>query len=86
MPGQKSQRIILIGFMATGKSAVGKLLAKKLGWKHLDCDALVERSRGMSVRRIFEAKGEAVFRAAVMRQGVPVSDVLQVWLDVSTHL
>ena len=64
MPVPRRERIVLIGFMATGKSAVGKLLAKKLGWKHLDCDALVERSRGMSVRRIFEAKGEAVFRSA----------------------
>lgn len=54
--------IILIGFMGTGKSAVGKRLAKRLGWPFVDVDHLIEDSIGMSIPRIFSEKGEAIFR------------------------
>lgn len=54
--------VVLIGFMATGKSTVAGLLAKKLGWPAYDCDAWIEKAKGMSVARIFEKEGEAEFR------------------------
>jgi len=54
--------IVLIGFMGTGKTAVGKLLAKRLRRRFVDVDQLIERRAGRSVRQIFTAWGEARFR------------------------
>jgi len=54
--------IILTGFMGTGKTAVGKKLAKRLGWKFIDVDELIERSAKTSIAKIFTEHGEAVFR------------------------
>jgi shikimate kinase len=56
------QNIALIGFMAVGKSAVGRNLAKRLGRRFVDLDRMIEKSAGMKVRDIFERKGEAYFR------------------------
>lgn len=58
----KPKKIIITGFMGTGKSMVGKLLASKLRWLFFDTDALAENSEGMAVADIFERKGEAHFR------------------------
>ncbi len=57
-----TQNITLIGFMAVGKSAVGRNLAKRLGLRFVDLDRLIEKSAGMKVREIFEQKGEVYFR------------------------
>ena len=54
--------IILTGFMATGKTTVGKLLAEKLGYEFVDTDEIVVSRSGMSVAEIFRVKGESVFR------------------------
>lgn len=54
--------IILTGFMATGKTTIGKLLAKHLGYKFVDTDELIIQRAGMPVADIFRQKGEAVFR------------------------
>ncbi len=54
--------IILTGFMGTGKTAVGKKLAKRLGWKFVDVDELIERSAKIPIAKIFAEHGEAVFR------------------------
>ena len=54
--------IILTGFMATGKTTVGKLLAKHLGYEFVDTDELIVQRAGMSVSEIFRKKGEDVFR------------------------
>ena len=54
--------IILTGFMGTGKTAVGKKLAKRLGWKFVDVDELIEKSAKASIADIFTQHGEAVFR------------------------
>ena len=54
--------ITLTGFMGTGKTAVGRKLAKRLGWKFLDIDELIESSAKMSIREIFAEHGEPVFR------------------------
>lgn len=54
--------ITLTGFMGTGKTAVGKQLAKRLGWRFVDIDRLIEERAGKSVARIFAEHGEAVFR------------------------
>jgi len=54
--------IILTGFMGTGKTAVGKRLAKRLGWTFVDVDALIETGARRSIAQIFSERGEAVFR------------------------
>ncbi|MGE5854490.1 MAG: shikimate kinase [Deltaproteobacteria bacterium] len=56
------KNIALIGFMAVGKSAIGRTLAKKLRRRFVDLDRVIERAEGSKVREIFEHKGEAYFR------------------------
>ena len=55
-------RVALIGFMGSGKSTVGRLLASRLGYAFLDLDAWIEGQRGQSIRQIFETEGEEAFR------------------------
>ena len=55
--------IVLIGFMGTGKSAVGRAIARRLGARHLDTDAEIEREAGCTIPELFAAEGEAAFRA-----------------------
>lgn len=55
--------IVLIGFMAAGKTAVGKALADRFGFDFMDTDALVEESARSTVPKIFEALGEEGFRS-----------------------
>jgi shikimate kinase len=57
-------RIVLAGFMGSGKSTVGALLAEKLGWKFVDLDREIERRDGRSVPQIFAESGEQAFRKA----------------------
>ena len=56
------ENIALVGFMATGKSAVGRNLARKLHRRFVDLDALIEKTEGRNVRDIFAEKGESYFR------------------------
>jgi shikimate kinase len=54
--------IYLLGFMGSGKSTVGKLLAEVLGWPLIDLDTIIEAGQGLSIREIFENSGEPFFR------------------------
>lgn len=54
--------IILIGFMGSGKTSVGKILAIKLLKTFADVDTIIEKEQGSSVTEIFKEKGEAYFR------------------------
>lgn len=54
--------IILTGFMGTGKSAVGRKLAKRLDMEYLDTDELIEERERSSIHHIFDEKGESYFR------------------------
>ena len=55
-------RIALIGFMGSGKSTVGRILARSLGYGFVDLDSEIEKHEGMSIPRIFEERGEQAFR------------------------
>ncbi|MDT3703622.1 MAG: shikimate kinase, partial [Thermincola sp.] len=72
--------LVLIGFMGTGKSTVGKKLAKKLGLKFVDTDQEVERVCGMTVNQIFKKFKEVRFRseekAALRRLTVNTGQVI----------
>ena len=54
--------IVLIGFMGTGKSAVGHLLASELKLDYLDTDQLIEQTEDRTIAEIFESDGEPYFR------------------------
>ncbi len=62
-----ASRILLIGMMGSGKSTIGRALAARLGWPHLDSDAQVEQRTGRTVPEILEEDGEAAFRAEEKR-------------------
>lgn len=54
--------IYLTGFMGSGKSTVGPILANTLGWDFFDLDKLIENKTGKKIREIFEQEGENYFR------------------------
>lgn len=59
----RGRAIVLMGFMGTGKSEVGRRLAQRLGRAFVDTDQLVEDRTGKRVAAIFAEDGEATFRA-----------------------
>ena len=54
--------LYLVGFMGTGKSTIGRLLARQLNFQFLDSDHEIERTQGKAVTQIFAEEGEAKFR------------------------
>lgn len=58
-----ARNLILTGFMGTGKSAVGRLVAERLGRDFVDTDQLIESRTGRSIPELFAQHGEAHFRA-----------------------
>ena len=61
-PVPECRMLCLTGFMGSGKSTVGRLLAAQLAWHFADLDAEIERHTGLPISQIFEQKGEPVFR------------------------
>ena len=55
-------KLILTGFMATGKSSVGPIVARRLGWEFVDVDTIVVARAGKPIAQIFADHGEAHFR------------------------
>lgn len=60
--GKKYSKIYLTGFMGSGKSSVGKILAKTNGFRFYDIDREIELKKKLSIKEIFEKKGELYFR------------------------
>src|SRR3989449_10601935 len=56
------RNVVLIGFMGTGKSEVGQLLARRLGWTFIDTDRRIEARQRATVAQIFARHGEEYFR------------------------
>lgn len=56
------RNIVLVGFMGTGKTTVGRILANRLGWTFTDTDAFIQEQAGMTISRMFEEHGEPFFR------------------------
>ena len=61
-PADDDAPIFLIGFMASGKTTVGRLLAERLDWTFVDLDKVIEDGAERTVPDIFAAEGEAGFR------------------------
>ncbi|HKS96943.1 MAG TPA: shikimate kinase [Terriglobia bacterium] len=62
MSRHRRKLIYLLGFMGSGKSTVGALLARELGWPFIDLDTTIETAQGRTIREIFEKEGETPFR------------------------
>ena len=56
------QNIVLVGYMGSGKTSVGKALADNKGYKFIDTDSMIEEKTGRSISDIFAADGESAFR------------------------
>jgi len=61
-PQARIQMICLAGFMGSGKTTVGTLLARQLAWRFVDLDDRIEESAGLRIPEIFERFGEPAFR------------------------
>ena len=59
--------VFLVGYAGSGKSSLGKRLARRLGVRFVDTDKLVEQSEGASIADIFHYEGEEYFRIAERR-------------------
>lgn len=70
---KRSPGLYLVGFMASGKTTIGRLLAEELGWTFADLDEDIEAAQGVVIAEIFDARGEEEFRKieqAAMRKRV----------------
>ena len=63
----KKPNLYLVGFMGTGKSTVGRVVAQRIGLQFIDSDHAIEQWQGRSVAEIFASEGEAAFRAMERR-------------------
>lgn len=59
---EKARCIVLVGMPGSGKTTVGRELAKRLGWRFVDCDHELEARTGVKIPTIFEIEGEEGFR------------------------
>jgi shikimate kinase len=73
---KRTPGIYLVGFMASGKTTIGRLLADELGWAFADLDEDIEAQQGRSIAEIFDSDGEEEFRtierAAIRKRVVEV--------------
>ena len=60
----KAEKVYLVGFMAAGKTTVARALARRLDWRAIDIDEMVEQRERMPVADIFAKQGEPYFRIA----------------------
>ena len=64
------ENIVLVGFMGSGKTYCGRLIAKQMGWRHVDCDRRIELREKRNIAEIFAKKGEDYFRKAESKSSV----------------
>ena len=62
LPAAPIRRIVLTGFMGSGKTTVGPLVAARLGWRFIDVDDVIVAETGMAITEFFARHGEAAFR------------------------
>ena len=59
---KSKENLVFLGMMGSGKSSIGLLIAKKLKFDFIDVDKEIEKELGISIKKIFETKGETYFR------------------------
>lgn len=76
---RQSGNIFLVGMMGSGKTTIGRLLAKQLNKTFIDCDEEIQKRTGVSVTHIFDVEGEAGFRkreTAVIHELVRLDNIV----------
>lgn len=74
-----NDKIYLVGFMGAGKSSVARALARRLGWRAVDVDEMIEQRERQSVAALFAKHGEPYFRAverAVLMEQIPTRHIV----------
>jgi shikimate kinase len=66
--------VYLTGFMGSGKSTIGPILANTLGWEFFDLDKVIENKTGMVIKEIFDVNGEDYFRTLERKTLLEISD------------
>jgi len=66
-------RVVLVGFMGAGKSAVGACLAERLGYQFEDMDQRIEERTGRTIAALFEERGEETFRKEERREAAALA-------------
>ena len=59
---KSKENLVFLGMMGSGKSSIGSIIAKRLNLNFIDIDKEIENEIGISIKRIFETKGESYFR------------------------
>ena len=59
---KSKENIVFLGMMGSGKSSIGSLVAKKLKLNFVDIDQEIEKNLNITIKKIFEVKGENYFR------------------------
>jgi shikimate kinase len=70
---KRTPGVYLVGFMASGKSTIGRHLAHRLGWNFFDTDHEIESAEKMTIAELFDRRGETEFRrieAEIVRQHI----------------
>jgi shikimate kinase len=70
---ERPSRVVLVGFMGSGKSAVGRALARRLGYRFEDMDQRIEERAGRTIAEIFRDEGEEAFRKLEREEALAVS-------------
>ena len=71
--------VLLVGFMASGKSSVGRRLADRLGWRFVDVDDVIESEAERPIWKLFEEEGEPYFRrleARIVNEWLPKTRIV----------
>ncbi len=63
-PRKKPKNIFLVGFMGAGKTTIGRILARTLGYRYCDSDKVIETKAGKTVSEIFSSLGRVSFQRA----------------------
>jgi shikimate kinase len=73
----KNNNIVLVGFMGTGKSSVGRAVASKSEYAFVDMDEIIEQREGKSINAVFSEYGEDFFRQLEHRLVLELSEISQ---------
>ncbi len=80
-PPWNIQRLVLIGYRGAGKTTIGRELARRLSWKYLSTDRMIEESAGMSIAEMVRRFGWPAFREQEARVARELQSARQVVID-----